>query len=80
VQVWIGPRGYFLRESLQLLEQRLRKHGFIRAHRAALVRLDGVRELTRTRSGQVAVLGGWGANHDLQATECSIHDGSAASW
>src|SRR5262245_9568222 len=58
VQVWAGPRSYFLRESLQQLEQRVRKHGFIRAHRRALVRLDGVRELTRTRAGQVAVLGG----------------------
>lgn len=57
VQVWVGPRSYFLRESLQQLEQRVRKHGFIRAHRRALVRLDGMRELTRTPAGQVAVLG-----------------------
>ena len=47
-QLWIGQRNYFLRESLQLLEERAGKHGFIRAHRRALVRLDGVRELTRT--------------------------------
>jgi two-component system LytT family response regulator len=58
VQLWIGPRNYFLRESLQLLEERVRKHGFIRAHRCALVRLDGVRELTRSRAGALfAVLG-----------------------
>jgi two-component system, LytTR family, response regulator len=57
VQVWVGPRSYFLRESVQQLEQRVRQHGFIRAHRRALVRLDGVRELTRTPAGQVAVLG-----------------------
>lgn len=50
-QLWVGTRGYFLRESLQLLEERVQKHGFIRAHRRALVRLDGVRELTRTRAG-----------------------------
>jgi two-component system LytT family response regulator len=57
VQLWIGPRNYFHRESLQLLEERVGKHGFIRAHRCALVRLDGVRELTRTRAGAlVAVL------------------------
>ncbi len=57
VQLWIGPRYYFLRESLHLLEERVRKHGFIRAHRRALVRLDSVRELTRTRGGSlVAVL------------------------
>jgi len=50
-QLWIGQRNYFLRESLQLLEERVVKHGFIRAHRRALVRLDGVRELTRTSAG-----------------------------
>jgi len=56
-QLWVGTRSYFLRESLQLLEQRVEKNGFIRAHRRALVRLDGVRELARTRSGaSVAVL------------------------
>ncbi|HKG45915.1 MAG TPA: response regulator [Pyrinomonadaceae bacterium] len=56
-QLWVGTRSYFLRESLQLLEQRVEKNGFVRAHRSALVRLDGVRELTRTRAGAfVAVL------------------------
>lgn len=55
-QLWIGPRNYFLRESLHLLEERLRKHGFIRAHRGALVRLDGVRELTRNRAGALEVV------------------------
>ncbi|HEY8227814.1 MAG TPA: response regulator [Pyrinomonadaceae bacterium] len=57
VQLWIGKRTYFHRESLQLLEERVAKNGFVRAHRRALVRLDGVRELTRTREGKlVAVL------------------------
>jgi len=56
-QLWVGTRSYFLRESLQLLEKRVQKNGFVRAHRRALVRLDGVRELTRTRAGAtVAVL------------------------
>src|SRR5688572_3198539 len=53
VLLWIGSRSYFLRESLQILEERVRAHGFIRAHRRALVRLDGVRELTRDRAGAV---------------------------
>src|SRR2546423_4445416 len=44
-QLWIGTRSYSLRESLQLLEQRVQKHGFIRVHRRALVRFDGVRQL-----------------------------------
>jgi two-component system, LytTR family, response regulator len=56
-QLWVGSRSYFLRESLQLLAERVQKHGFIRAHRSALVRLDAVRELTRTRAGAlIAVL------------------------
>ena len=56
-QLWVGTRSYFLRESLQLLEKRVQKIGFVRAHRRALVRLDGVKELTRTRTGaSVAVL------------------------
>jgi Response regulator of the LytR/AlgR family len=56
-QLWVGTRSYFLRESLQLLEKRVLNNGFIRAHRRALVRLDGVRELTRTRAGaSIAVL------------------------
>jgi len=50
-QLWVGTRSYFLRESLQLLEERVQQHGFIRAHRGALVRLDAVRELRRTRAG-----------------------------
>lgn len=55
-QLWVGTRSYFLRESLQLLEKRVQKHGFIRAHRRALVRLDGVRELTRTRAGALSAV------------------------
>ena len=59
VQLWVGQRNYFHRESLQLLETRVGKHGFVRAHRRAMVRLDAVRELTRTRAGGlVAVLSG----------------------
>lgn len=50
-QLWAGARSYFHREPLQLLEERLRNHGFLRAHRRALVRLDAVRELTRDRAG-----------------------------
>lgn len=50
-QLWVGSRSYFHRESLQLLEERLRRHGFLRTHRRALVRLDGVRELMRDHTG-----------------------------
>lgn len=56
-QLWVGARGYFHREPLQLLEERLRDHGFLRAHRRALVRLESVRELVRERDGAlIAVL------------------------
>ena len=56
-RIWTGGRSYLLRESLQQLEQRVRLHGFARAHRRALVRLAGVRELTSSRAGGlVAVL------------------------
>src|SRR5678815_6111084 len=56
-QLWVGTRSYFLRESLQLLEKRIQQCGFIRVHRRALVRLDKVGELSRTRAGApVAIL------------------------
>ncbi len=55
-QLWIGQRNYFLRESLQTLEERVIKHGFARAHRRALVRLSGVKELIRTRAGALTVI------------------------
>ena len=58
-QLWVGSRSYFLRESLQTLEERVQLHGFARAHRRALVRLDAVRELRRTRNGALfAILEG----------------------
>ena len=55
-QLWIGQRNYFLRESLQTLEERVTKHGFARAHRRALVRLGGVKELIRTRTGALIAI------------------------
>lgn len=55
-QLWIGQRNYFLRESLQQLEERVTKHGFARAHRRALVRLSGVKELVRTRAGALIAI------------------------
>jgi two-component system, LytTR family, response regulator len=57
-RLWIGGRSHLLRESMRLLEARVRAHGFVRAHRRALVRLGGVRELAWTDAGTlVAVLG-----------------------
>jgi two-component system LytT family response regulator len=55
-QLWIGQRNYFLRESLQTLEERVSRHGFARAHRRALVRLSSVKELVRTRAGALIAI------------------------
>jgi len=56
-RVWVGKRSYMLRESLRALEDRVKRDGFRRAHRRAVVRLSGVRELAKTREGElVAVL------------------------
>jgi two-component system LytT family response regulator len=56
-RVWAGSQSYLLREPLTVLEQRVRGQSFIRAHRRALVRLGGLRELKWLREGAlVAVL------------------------
>ncbi|MGE5835476.1 MAG: LytR/AlgR family response regulator transcription factor, partial [Acidobacteriota bacterium] len=56
-RLWTGERSYLLRESLRVLEARVGPRGFERAHRRALIRVDGVRELAWTKSGDlVAVL------------------------
>lgn len=56
-RLWASDgRSYLLRESLRDLEQRIRKHGFIRAHRRALVSLEHVRELRSVRPGVLVTL------------------------
>lgn len=56
-RVWSNGRSYLMRESLDALEKRVAAEGFARAHRKALIRLAGVRELRRTSDGLlVAVL------------------------
>src|SRR5262245_6334502 len=49
-RIWTGTRSFLLREPLREIERRVRAHGFVRAHRRALVRLAAVRELLLTRS------------------------------
>lgn len=53
VRIWIGRRSFLLRESLGQIEGRLRRHGFVRLHRRALVPLRSVRELVSTSSGSM---------------------------
>jgi two-component system, LytTR family, response regulator len=56
-RLWMGGRSFLLRESLGQLERRVSAHGFARAHRQALVRIAGVRELHASEAGDlVAVL------------------------
>jgi two-component system LytT family response regulator len=54
--LWSGGRSYLHRESLQVLEERMSPHGFVRAHRQALVRVACVRELAWSREGWAALL------------------------
>ena len=55
-QIWTGRRSFLLRESMRTLEQRIRDSGFVRAHRRALVRLDGVRGVDTAGGGLRALL------------------------
>jgi len=58
-RIWVGRRSYLLRETLTELERRVTPHGFCRAHRSALVRVESVRELSTTADGEViAILAG----------------------
>ena len=55
-RVWLGTRSYLLRESLDELERRVAEHGFVRAHRSALVRVAAVRALQKVGNGELVAL------------------------
>jgi len=55
-RVWVGAKSYLLRESLLHLERRIATHGFVRAHRQALIRVDGVRALATNGSGDLTAV------------------------
>lgn len=55
-RLWVGGRSYLLRQSLDQLEARVGAHGFVRAHRRALVRVAGVRALQTTSDGESQAL------------------------
>jgi two-component system LytT family response regulator len=55
-RIWTGGRSYLLRESLGTLEERIGASGFVRAHRRALVRLDGVQRMVTTEAGDTIVV------------------------
>lgn len=71
-RLWVGARSYFLRESLQCLEDRVRKDGFVRVHRRALIRLESVRELRRTRAGALTALLASGAQVPISRRQASL--------
>ena len=52
-RLWVGSRSYLLRDSLSQLEQRLSSHGFVRAHRQALVRIGAVRLLRLSQGAEL---------------------------
>jgi two-component system LytT family response regulator len=54
-RIWSAGKSYLMRESLTDLEQRIGRHGFVRAHRRALVRISAVRTLNGTRDGELTV-------------------------
>ena len=60
-RVWSNGRSYLMRESLDALEKKVGGDGFARAHRKALVRIGGVRELRRTSDGLLLAILGNGA-------------------
>jgi two-component system LytT family response regulator len=54
-RIWSGGRDYLLRESLNAMERRVGGHGFIRAHRQAIVRVAAVRKILRSTDDDVVV-------------------------
>ena len=60
-RIWAGSRSFLIREPLRQLEARVRAEGFLRAHRRALVRIDGIRQLQTTRGGELVAILGSGA-------------------
>ena len=49
VNLYVGKRAYPLRETMIGIEQRLEPHGFLRAHRSAIVNLERIKALVRAR-------------------------------
>jgi two-component system, LytTR family, response regulator len=55
-RIWSGGRSYLVRDSMNALEERVRSHGFVRAHRRALVRVGAVQRLTWSGEGDVTAV------------------------
>src|SRR5688500_10110861 len=58
-RLWTAGKSHLVRQSMQTIEQQLALHGFVRAHRTAIVNLRRVKEVRATRAGRYfAVLHG----------------------
>jgi two-component system LytT family response regulator len=55
-RIWTAGRSFLLRESMRQLEARVCAHGFVRAHRRALVPIASVRELNWTDDGELVAV------------------------
>jgi len=55
-RIYTAGRSFLLRESMRQLEARVSAHGFVRAHRRALVPIAGVRELNWTDDGELVAV------------------------
>jgi two-component system, LytTR family, response regulator len=58
-RLWSGGKSYLLRQSLSELEQRV--SGFVRAHRRALIRVAGVKEVQAAEDGEIVAVLSCGA-------------------
>ena len=56
VTLHTADKDHLVRESMRNMQSRLAEHGFRRIHRSALVKLDAIRELVATDSGDGVVL------------------------
>jgi two-component system LytT family response regulator len=55
-RLWVGGRSYLVRDSLEALEHRIGAGSFARAHRRALIRIDGVRALQWSDAGELTAV------------------------
>ncbi|MBL0940900.1 MAG: response regulator transcription factor [Gemmatimonadaceae bacterium] len=55
-RIWSGGRSHLLRESLTAMDERVSAHGFIRAHRQAIVRIGAIRKTVRTSDDDLVLV------------------------
>ncbi|MBV9496668.1 MAG: response regulator transcription factor [Acidobacteria bacterium] len=78
-QLWVGTRSHLVRESLRELEQRVQGHGFLRAHRSALVRIACVRAIRAEGDGGCVAVLASGANVPISRRQRAAFVGAVRS-